>query len=220
MIEQYIHLSWNDAIQLLRGIVTTLSVTLISITIGTAIGIVLGLVCASKNRLIASLPLIYIEPLRNSPLITQLFLIYYGLPMVSRIFLTPFSAGVLSLSLNTGAFFAVLVNTSIRAVPQAQWEAGYALGHNKVSVFRRIIFRQAVRILIPQAITLYINQLQCSSFVSIIGLIDLTKTGVSITQRTLMPFAIWGIVFALYYAISFPFSKLAQYLEKRVGFTY
>lgn len=220
MIEQYIQLSWNDALQLFRGIVTTLSVTLISITIGTAIGIILGLICTSKNRIIASLPLIYIEPLRNSPLITQLFLIYYGLPMVSGLILNPFSAGVLSLSLNTGAFFAVLVNTSVRAVPQAQWEAGYALGHNKVSVFRRIILRQAVRILIPQAITLYINQLQCSSFVSIIGLIDLTKTGVSITQRTLMPFAIWGIVFALYYAISFPFSKLAQYLEKRVGFTY
>lgn len=220
MIEQYTQLTWNDAFQFLNGIGTTLSITLVSITIGTAIGIVLGLICTSKNKIIAALPHIYIEPLRNSPLITQLFLIYYGLPMVSGIYLKPFAAGVLSLSLNTGAFFAVLVSTSIKAVPAAQWEAGYALGHSKNSVFTRIISRQAIRILIPQAITLYINQLQCSSFVSIIGLIDLTKTGVSITQRTLMPFAIWGIVFALYYVISFPLSKLAQYLEKRVDFAY
>jgi His/Glu/Gln/Arg/opine family amino acid ABC transporter permease subunit len=220
MIEQYVRLTSNDLLQFLRGIEMTLAVTLLSISIGTVIGIALGLICTSKNKIIASLPLIYIEPLRNSPLITQLFLIYYGLPMVLRIYFTPFSAGVLSLSLNTGAFFAVLVNTSIRAVPRAQWEAGFALGHSKISVFTRVILRQAVRILIPQAITLYINQLQCSSFVSIISLIDLTKTGLSITQRTLRPFAIWGIVFALYYVVSFPLSKLAQYLEKRVDFTY
>ncbi|MDR1507481.1 MAG: amino acid ABC transporter permease [Treponema sp.] len=220
MIDQYTSFNSNDIIALLRGIRMTLTVTILSIAIGTAIGIVLGMICTSKNKILSSLPLIYIEPLRNSPLITQLFLVYYGLPMVSRIILNPFTAGVLTLSLNTGAFFAVLVNTSIRAVPKAQWEAGYALGHSKFSVFSRIIFRQGIRILIPPAITLYINQLQCSAFVSIIGLADLAKIGAGITQRTLMPFAIWGLVFVFYYIISFPLSKLAQYLEKRVDYSY
>jgi len=220
MFEQYMRLTWYDAIQFLNGIRVTLTVTIASIIIGTVIGIILGLIRCSNNKIISSLPLIYMEPLRNSPLVTQLFFIYYGLPMVSNIILTPYMAAIIALSLNTGAFFAVLVHNSIKAIPKAQWEAGYALGHDKLSVFIHIIFRQAFRLLIPQAITLYINQLQCSSLIALISLMDLTKTGESITLRTMMPFTVWGIVFLLYYIISYPLSRLSQYIEKKVNFEY
>ena len=220
MYEQYMKLTWNDGIQLLRGVGVTLSVTLVSILLGTILGTMLGLIRCSRNRAISALPLVFIEPLRNSPMVVQLFLIYYGLPMVTRIILDAYPAAVIALSLNTAAFFAVLVQSSVKAVPEMQWQAGYALGHDRTSTFMNIIVRQAIRLLVPQAITLYLGQLQCSSMVALISLRDLTKTGELITLRTMMPFTVFGIVFILYYIISAPLARLARKLEERVGFSY
>jgi len=220
MFEQYMKLTWYDGLQLLRGIGVTLSVTLISITLGTILGTMLGLVRCSRNKIVSALPLIFIEPLRNSPLVVQLFMIFYGLPMVTRIMLNPYPAAIIALSLNTAAFFAVLVHNSVKAVPEMQWQAGFALGHDRASTFIHIIARQAVRLLVPQAITLYIGQLQCSSMVALINLRDLTRTGEAITLRTMMPFTVLGIVLVLYYVISAPLARLARKIEERVEFTY
>lgn len=220
MFEQYLSLTHYDIFFFLKAIGMTLWITLVSITIGTLIGIVMGLIRCSKNKIISAIPLIYIEPLRNSPLVTQLFLTYYGLPVVANIVLDAQAAAIITLSLNTGAFFSVLVHSAVKAIPKLQWEAGFALGHNRYSNFKNIIAPQVLRLLIPSAITLYINQLQVSSFVSLISLIDLTKAGHILTLRTMRPFLIYGIVFVLYFAISYPLSKLAQRLEKKVAFNY
>lgn len=220
VIGQYAHLSVGDIYTFLQACGVTLAVTLCSLLIGTIIGTALGIIRCSKHKVISFLPLVIIEPLRNSPLVVQLFLIYYGLPVVAGILLDAYPAAIITLSLNTAAFFAVLVHNSINAIPVSQWEAGYALGHGKVSTFVHVIARQAVRLLVPQAITLYIGQLQCSSIVSLISLKDICRVGQLVSVRTMQPFAVWGIVFALYYAVSFPLARLANYLEKRVDYTY
>ena len=220
VIGQYSHLSTGDISTFLSACGVTLSITLISLVFGTIIGIILGIIRCSKNKVIRFLPLIIMEPLRNSPLVVQLFLVYYGLPVVAGILLDAYPAAIITLSLNTAAFFAVLVHNSITAVPNAQWEVGYALGHGKISTFMHIIVQQAFRLLIPQAITLYIGQLQCSSIVSLISLKDITRTGQLVSVRTMQPFIVWGIVFALYYVVSFPLARLANYLEKKVDYTY
>lgn len=217
--DQYVKLTWNDAIQFLGGVQVTLTVTLISITLGSILGAIIGAIRCSNNKIISSIPLIFIEPLRNSPVVVQLFMVYYGLPMVSRIILSEYESAIFTLTLNTAAFFAVLVHSSVKAIPQAQWEAGYALGHSKISVLKNIIVNQVLRILTPQAVTLYIGQLQCSSLVALINLADITKVGDVITARTFKPFIVWGIVFALYFVVSFPLSKLAQKLEKRLSYS-
>lgn len=217
---QYADLAVGDIFTFLEACGVTLFVTLVSLVLGTLLGTGLGIVRCSKNKVVRSLPLILIEPLRNSPLVVQLFLVYYGLPMVFGILLDAYPAAILTLSLNTSAFFAVLVHNSITAIPASQWEAGYALGHGKVSTFVNVIARQAMRLLIPQAITLYIGQLQCSSMISLISLQDICRIGQLVSVRTMQPFLVWGIVFALYYVISFPLARLANYLEKRVNFSY
>ena len=214
----YSRFKWSDMRMILKAAGLTLQVTLISLAIGTALGLILGLIRCSKNKVINKLPLIVMEPLRNSPLIVQLFLVYFGLPSMG-IRMKAMQAALLTLSLNTAAFFAVLVHSSIMSLPKAQWEAGYALGFNKLQIYMNIIARQALRLLIPQAITLYISQLQCSSLVSFVSLMDLAKAGQQVAQKTLMPFTIFGIVAALYFIISFPLARLAKYLENRIGFT-
>ncbi len=100
----YANLTGNDAMQFLRAAGVTLYITIVSLLIGSILGIALGIVRCSKNKAVSALPLILIEPLRNSPLVTQLFLIYYGLPMVSSIMLAPYPAAILAISLNTAAF--------------------------------------------------------------------------------------------------------------------
>ena len=214
----YARFKWSDMRMILKAAGLTLQVTLISLAIGTALGLILGLIRCSKNRAINKLPLIVMEPLRNSPLIVQLFLVFFGLPSVG-IRMTAMTASILTLSLNTAAFFAVLVHSSITALPKAQWEAGYALGFNTFQIYVNIIAKQAIRLLIPQAITLYISQLQCSSLVSFVSLMDLSKAGQQVAQKTMLPFLIYGIVAGLYFVISFPLARFAKYLEKRTGFT-
>ena len=220
VIGQYAHLAIGDVYTFAQACGVTLTVTLISLLIGTILGTFFGIVRCSKNKVISFLPLIIMEPLRNSPLVVQLFLVYYGLPVMAGILLDPYPAAIITLSLNTAAFFGVLVHNSITAVPVSQWEAGYALGHSKVSTFIHVISRQALRLLVPQAITLYIGQLQCSSIVSLISLKDICRVGQLVSVRTMQPFAVWGIVSALYYVVSFPLARLANYLEKRVDYTY
>lgn len=219
-IGKYAEFAIGDIYTFAEACGVTLSVTLISLLIGTVVGIIFGLIRCSKNKFIRFLPLIIMEPLRNSPLVVQLFLVYYGLPVMAGIILKDYTAAIITLSLNTAAFFGVLVHNSIIAIPAAQWEAGYALGHGKISTFFNIIARQALRLLIPQAITLYIGQLQCSSIVSLISLKDITRVGQLVSVRTMQPFVVWGIVFGLYYLVSFPLARLADYLAKRVDYSY
>ena len=214
----YARFKWSDMRMILKAAGLTLRVTLISLAIGTFLGLILGLIRCSKNRTINKLPLIIMEPLRNSPLIVQLFLVFFGLPSVG-IRMNAWTASILTLSLNTAAFFAVLVHSSITALPKAQWEAGYALGFNTFQIYVNIIAKQAIRLLIPQAITLYISPLQCSSLVSFVSLMDLSKAGQQVAQKTMLPFLIYGIVAGLYFVISFPLARFAKYLEKRTGFT-
>ena len=214
----YSRFKWSDMRMIFKAAGLTLEVTLISLAIGTVIGLILGLIRCSKNKVISKLPLIIMEPLRNSPLIVQLFLVYFGLPSMG-IRMKAMEAALLTLSLNTAAFFAVLVHSSITSLPKAQWEAGYALGFNKLQIYINIIAKQAFRLLIPQAITLYISQLQCSSLVSFVSLMDLAKAGQQVAQKTMMPFLIFGIVAAIYFVISYPLAQIAKYLEKHTGFT-
>jgi His/Glu/Gln/Arg/opine family amino acid ABC transporter permease subunit len=220
MLESSLYLTLNDGLYLLRSTFLTLTLTLTSIICGTILGFALGMVRCSKNGIASAAPLVLIEPLRNSPLVTQLFLVYFGLPMISTIVLNAYAAAFITLALNTSAFMAVLVHSSVKSVPRAQWEAAYALGHGKVSTFVYVISRQALRVLIPPAITLFIGQLQVSSVVSLIGFTDLTRVGEILTLRTMKPFLVWGIVFGIYFVISFPLSKLSRYLEKKIDFAF
>ncbi len=217
---QYSNFVFNDIVRLMEGAGVTLTITLTSLFIGTVIGTILGIIRCSKYKAISVLPLVVIEPLRNSPLVVQLFLVYFGLPYAAGIMLDQYSASIITLSLNTAAFFAVLIHNSIIAIPRAQWEAGYALGHTGLSTSKNIIAQQVFRLLIPQAITLYISQLQCSSVVALISMPDITRTGQMLSTRTMQPFLIWGLVFLFYYVISFPLARLASYLERRVSFNH
>jgi His/Glu/Gln/Arg/opine family amino acid ABC transporter permease subunit len=215
---QATELSYQDLIFMLRAAGTTLTATVTALLIGTLLGFILGMITTFKIPIVNKLPYIFIEPLRNSPLVVQLFLLFYGLPMLTKINFSRWQAAFITLGCNTAAFIAVIVHASVAAIPQHQWESAYALGHSYTSAFAHIIFGQAFRIFIPPALNIYISQLHTSSLLSFIGFMEITHAGQVLTIRTLRPFLIWTVVLMLYFSISYPLSILAKRLEKRFAF--
>jgi ABC-type amino acid transport system permease subunit len=195
---QYTALTWNDALLLLQGLGVTLGVWSASMALGIALGFVLALVRRQRIPVLSALVVIYVETFRNSPL------------------LDPRPAALLTLTVNTSAFITVIVVAALDAVPKGQWEASTAFGFGYWGQLREVILPQAVRTMIPPAITLAVGQLQVSSLVALINVMDLTKVGSILNIRTLEPFLIWPIVGLFYFAVSKPLSLLGEATERRL----
>jgi His/Glu/Gln/Arg/opine family amino acid ABC transporter permease subunit len=209
-------LVWNDALLLLQGLGMTLFIFAVSFAAGTAIGFVLAVIRERRIPVLAQLAVVYVELFRNSPLLVQLFLLFFGVPTVLGIHVTPLTAGLITLSINTGAFMTVIIQAAIEEVPRGQWEAARAYGLGYIATMRYVVLPQAVRAMIPPTVSLAVGQLQVSSLVSIIGVVDLTKIGTGLNLRTLAPFTIWPIVALGYFIVSKPLSMLADWSEARL----
>ncbi|MBE7200970.1 MAG: amino acid ABC transporter permease [Parafilimonas terrae] len=209
-------LSGSDALLLLQGLGMTLFIFVVSFTAGSIAGVVLGLVRQARVPVLSQLALVYVELFRNSPLLVQLFLIYFGLPISFGIRLSPLTAGLLTLMINTGAFMAVITQAAVDEVPRGQWEASRAYGLGYVKTMRHVILPQAVQTMIPPVVSLAVSQLQVSSLVSVIGVLELTRVGSNLNLRTLQPFVVWPIVAAGYFLVSKPLSVLADRAEARL----
>jgi His/Glu/Gln/Arg/opine family amino acid ABC transporter permease subunit len=213
---QFTALTSHDLILLLQGLGVTLLVFGASMAIGSVLGFVLALIRHNRLPGVWLVVVGYVEVFRNSPLLVQLMLVYFGLPMVAGFHLEPLTAAILTMSVNTSAFMCIIIVAALDAVPQGQWEAARSSGFGYAGMLRWVVLPQAVRIMVPPTITLAVGQLQVSSLVSIISVIDLTKAGSILNIRTLAPFLIWPIVAAFYFAVSKPLSMLADYAERRL----
>lgn len=213
---QHTALTFNDALLLLEGLGVTLGVWSASMAMGIALGFVLALVRRQRIPVLSALVLVYVETFRNSPLLVQLFLVFFGLPMVLGFGFKPVPAALLTLTVNTSAFITVIVVAALDAVPKGQWEASSAYGFGYWGQLRDVILPQAVRTMIPPTITLAVGQLQVSSLVALINVMDLTKVGSILNIRTLEPFLVWPIVGLFYFAVSKPLSLLGAMAERRL----
>jgi His/Glu/Gln/Arg/opine family amino acid ABC transporter permease subunit len=210
-------LNWHDGLLLLQGLGMTLFIFIVSFVAGTAIGFVLAIIKHRRVPVGSQIAVAYVELFRNSPLLVQLFLIFFGVPSILGVQFTPLQAGLVALSINTGAFMTVIVQSALEEVSRGQWEASRAYGLGYVATMRYVVLPQAVRAMIPPTVSLAVGQLQVSSLISIIGVVELTKVGTNLNLRTLAPFTIWPIVAIGYFVVSKPLSMLADWTEKRLG---
>jgi His/Glu/Gln/Arg/opine family amino acid ABC transporter permease subunit len=210
-------LNWHDGLLLLQGLGMTLFIFAVSFAVGTAIGFILAILKHRRVPVAAQVAVAYVELFRNSPLLVQLFLIFFGVPSVFGVMLTPIQAGLIALSINTGAFMTVIVQAALDEVPRGQWEAARAYGLGYAATMRYVVLPQAVRAMIPPTVSLAVGQLQVSSLISIIGVVDLTKVGTNLNLRTHAPFTVWPIVAIGYFIVSKPLSMLADWTVKRLG---
>lgn len=170
----------------------------------------------SSWRIIRWVATIYVEVFRGTSALVQLFYFFYILP-VFGITIPPMTTGVVCLGLNLAAYGSEVVRGAIEAIPQGQGEAGRALGMRPWMTMRLIVIPQAMSIIWPSFGNLLIELVKASSLVSLIALMDLTFAGVNLVITTGRIFEVWGSVLVLYFAMCFPLSLLASWLEKRAS---
>ena len=202
---------------LLRGALVTLEISIASMALAILLGLMLAIIRVFGSRLVSLPAVAFIEVIRGTPLLIQLFIIFYGLPSLG-IRLTPFWAAVIGLGLNYAAYEAENYRAGIQAVPRGQLDAALALGLSRTQTIRKIVLPQAVRLVIPPVTNDFIALLKDSSLVSVITMVELTKVYGQLAS-TYYDYIGLGILAALiYFLMGLPIARLSRYVEARLAY--
>ena len=206
----------NSLPLLIAGAGITIQITAISVGLGLIIGMFVGIARISNVKLLRWLAAIYIDFLRGTPLLVQIFLSYFALPVLLRQRVDPFIAAITGCCINSGAYIAEIFRAGIQAIDEGQMEAGRSLGMTWVQTMRYIIVPQAFKNIVPPLGNEFIALLKDSSLVSVIGFEELTRRGQLIIARTYGSLEIWISVAIIYLVMTLTISRLVAYLEKRL----
>lgn len=198
---------------LLTGLILTLEISLCSIILGILIGLFTGLARLSSNPAPKWLAIGYIELIRGTPLLVQIYIFYFFVGQVFK--LSNFMAGVMALSVFAGAYVAEIIRAGIQSIHKGQMEAARSLGMNYPQSMRYIILPQAFKRILPPLAGQFISLIKDSSLVGVIALVELTRAGREIGTSTFNYFEVFFTVAALYLILTFSLSMLVQYLERR-----
>ena len=197
---------------LVDGLFVTLEIGAYSIVLGLTIGLVTAFLRLSESfsgRLLAK---VYLEIVRNTPLLVQLFVFYFILGPILEI--NRFWIAVLCISFFEGSFASEIMRAGILSVSKGQWEASDSVGLSRGQAYRYVILPQAVPIMLPPLVGILVNLIKHSAIVSVIAVFDLTTTGLDIISETFMAFEVWIVVAAIYLALTVTLSLCVSVLEK------
>jgi polar amino acid transport system substrate-binding protein len=200
---------------LLKGAWRSLEISVVAMGVAILFGLLLAILRLYGNLAWSKMAQITIELIRGTPLLIQLYLIFFGLPHLGIQF-SPFWAAVLGLGLNYGAYEAENYRAGIEAVPKSQIEAAHALALNPVQRFVHVIFPQAYRIILPPMTNDFISLIKDSSLVSVITMVELTTVYSQLASTYFDHLGLGVLVAALYFIIGYPFVRLARHLEKNL----
>ena len=200
---------------LLTGAVVTVKITALSVALGVIIGLFVGVARICHVAPLRVLAAIYVDFLRGTPLLVQIFLIYFALPVITGQRVDPFFAAIASCGINSGAYVAEIFRAGIQSIDAGQMEAGRSLGMSWMQTMRYIIVPQAFKRVIPPLGNEFIALLKDSSLVSVIGFEELTRRGQLIIARTYGSLEIWLSVAIIYLAMTLTISRFVAYLERR-----
>ncbi|MFV8830509.1 amino acid ABC transporter permease [Alkalihalobacterium sp. APHAB7] len=201
---------------LLKGMWITVLITVISLLIALVIGLAFGLCSISRNKLLRAIATIYVDLIRGTPILVQILFIYFGLPSATSITLTAFTAGVIAISINAGAYLVEIFRAGINSIDKGQMEAGRTLGFSYAQTMRIIILPQAVRRMIPAFVNQFIVSIKDTSLLSVIGIAELTMSGQSIYAMNFRAFEILGMVGILYFVLIYTLTLFSRWLERRL----
>lgn len=200
---------------LLWGLWTTLWISVLSGVFGLLIGLVSGLCRLSSNPTLRDLSTVYVELVRGTPLLVQIFIFYFFIGTVLN--LSREFAGVAALALFTGAYVSEIVRAGVQSVAKGQNEAARSLGLTAAQSMRHVILPQAFKRVLPPLAGQFISLVKDSSLVSVIAITELTKSGREAITTSFSTFEIWFCIAALYLVINLPLSHIAGRLERRLG---
>jgi polar amino acid transport system permease protein len=200
---------------LMLGFVLTLKISVASIFFAIIIGTIVGIARLSKEPVTRGIALSYVELIRNTPCLVQIYIIYFFVGSLLR--LSPFVAGTAALSIFTGAYVGEIVRAGIQSIHKGQMEASRSLGMSYSQAMRYVILPQAFKRIIPPLAGQFISLIKDSSLVSVIALADLMFQGQQAVARTYYAFEIYFTVALLYLVITFTLSMATQYIERRLA---
>jgi polar amino acid transport system permease protein len=205
----------NEALFLLKAAQWTLALSVVAFLGGGLVGFAWALLRVVRLRPANWLAIGYIQLIQGTPLLAQLFVLYFGFGIFGY-HVSPWFAAAFALTVYASAFLAEVWRGCIQAIPRTQWEASAALALGFAQQMRHVILPQAARIAIPPTVGFLVQLVKNTSLTSVIGFIELTRAGQIINGATFQPFTVYTVVAAIYFAICFPLSAWSQKLERRL----
>jgi polar amino acid transport system permease protein len=193
----------------------TVLLSAVAFLAGGLVGLLVLFARVSPSAVLRTATRHYIELFQGTPLLMQLFIIFFGLSLAG-LDVSPWTAAAVSLTLFTSAYLAEIWRGCVEAVPRGQWEASASLAMSYVEQMRYVVVPQALRLAVPPTVGFSVQVIKDTAVTSIIGFVELTKAGTMISNATFRPFLVYGIVGAIYFALCFPLSAGARWLEGRL----
>ena len=196
----------------------TIALSAIAFIGGGLVGFAVMLMRISPNRLLRMVSTLYIELFEATPLIMQLFLVFFGISVLFEINLTTWTAAAIALTTYTSAFLADIWRGAVNSIPTGQWEASKSLGLSYFKQLEKVILPQAIRISIPPTVGFAVQVIKGTSLASVIGFIELTRSASSISNVTFQPFLVYSMAAAIYFCLCFPLSLWSRRLEGKFSY--
>jgi polar amino acid transport system permease protein len=204
----------NDLLFILEAARWTIGLSLIAFIGGALGGLLVALARTSESGAARGAATVFVQIFQGTPLLLQLFLIFFGAPVLG-IDVNPWIAAGAALILNTSAFLGEIWRGSIQAIPRGQWEAAQALGLHYVPRMRDVILPQAFKIALPPTVGYMVQVIKGTSLAAIIGFTEVTRAGQIINNATFQPLIVFSLVAGIYFALCWPLSLLAARMERR-----
>ncbi|WP_457741906.1 amino acid ABC transporter permease [Thermococcus sp.] len=202
---------------LLNGAKMTVTLSLLSIGLGFLIGLPVALMETYGNKALKYAAMVYEGTIRGIPLLAIYFIIFFSMPILTGLGLSPFWAAVVGLGIRSSAYQSQIFRSGIQAVDEGQIEAGYSLGMSKTQVIRHIVLPQALRFSIPAWMNEYVIVLKDTSIALAIGIVELTREATYLVSVTAEPFRYYGLAAFFYLVMVLPLTYLANYIGKKYG---
>ncbi|HEY9577041.1 MAG TPA: amino acid ABC transporter permease [Pseudobacillus sp.] len=200
---------------LMKGLQVTLYIFVIAIILGFILGLIVALLRLAPLKVLNWIAKIFIDSIRGTPFLVQLFFIYFGLNSLEWISFDRTTAGVITIAINAGAYFAEIIRAGIQSIDRGQTEASRSIGLTSTQTMRYIVLPQAFRRMLPALTNQSIISLKDTSLLSIIGIADLMQQGSVQVSATFEAFKIWLVVGIIYFVVIYLLSLLGNFLERR-----
>lgn len=209
---------WDIARNLLTGLQWTLVLSLVAFVCGGVVGLLVMLARIAPVRWLRILAYGYIELFQGTPLLMQLFIVFFGVALLG-VEVSAWLAAAVALTLFTSAFLAEIWRGCVESVSRGQWEASECLAMTRLEALRYVVLPQALRIAVAPTVGFSVQVVKGTAVTSIIGFTELTKTGSMLANATFEPFMVYGLVALGYFALCYPLSLAAYRLERRLNVT-
>ncbi|MBT2700577.1 amino acid ABC transporter permease [Bacillus sp. ISL-40] len=201
---------------LLKGLQVTIYIFVIAIILGFLMGLVIALFRLAPIKILNWIAKVYVDAIRGTPFIVQLFFIYFGVNSLQVVSLNSTTAGIITVAINAGAYFAEIIRAGIQSIDKGQTEAARSIGFTGAQTMRYVVLPQAFRRMLPTITNQSIISLKDTSLLSVIGIADLTQQGQIQASATFEAFKIWLAVGIIYFIIIYLLTMLANFIERRI----